>query len=71
MAGSMVDQALARLSKGSLLGFSLDGQTVSVHGLVASVVRGVLAKRGRLVSARQAAASALEISAEALATPRV
>jgi hypothetical protein len=70
VAGSMVDQALDRLGKGSLLGFSLDGQTVSTHRLVARVVRGVLAKQGRLMTACQAAASALELSAEALARPR-
>lgn len=70
VAESLVDQALERLSKGSLLGFSLDGQTVSTHRLVARVVRGVLAKRGRLMTACQAAASALELSAGALAGPR-
>jgi hypothetical protein len=69
VAGSMVDQALERLNKGSLLGFGLDGQTVSMHCLVARVVRGVLAKRGRHMTACQAAASALEMSAEALAKP--
>ena len=39
VAAPMVDQALERLNERSLLGFSLDGQAVSVHGLVARVVR--------------------------------
>ena len=63
VAAPMVDQALERLNERSLLGFSLDGQAVSVHGLVARVVRGELARRGRLVTACRAAASALELSA--------
>jgi hypothetical protein len=67
VAASMVDQALGQLSERSLLGFSLDGQAVSVHCLVAQVVRRGLARRGRLATACQAAASALEVSAEAIA----
>ena len=67
VAASLVDQALERLNERSLLGFSLDGQAVSVHCLVARVVRGGLARRGRLATACRAAASALEVSAEALA----
>jgi tetratricopeptide (TPR) repeat protein len=67
---SMVDQALARLSERSLLDFSLDGQVVSVHGLVARVVHEGLARRGGLATAVRAAASALEVSAEALAKPQ-
>ena len=70
VAASMVDQALERLTERSLLDVSLDGQAVSVHGLVARVVRGGLARRGRLATACRAAASALEASAEALAKPR-
>jgi tetratricopeptide repeat protein len=70
VAASMVDQALERLSKRSLLDFSLDGQAVSVHGTVARVVRGGLARRGRRATVCQAASSALEVSAEALAKPR-
>ena len=50
VAASMVDQALERLNERSLLGFSLDGQTVSVHCLVARVVRAGLARRGRLAT---------------------
>jgi tetratricopeptide (TPR) repeat protein len=59
LAASMVDQALERLNERSLLGFSLDGQAVIVHCLVAQVVRGGLAQRGRLATACHAAASAL------------
>jgi tetratricopeptide (TPR) repeat protein len=70
VAASMVDQALERLTERSLLDFSLDGQAVSVHGLVARVVRGGLAQQGRLATAGRAAASALEASAEALAKSR-
>ena len=55
----MVDQALERLNERSLLGFSLDGQTVSVHCLVAEVVRSELARCGRLARAYRAAVSAL------------
>ena len=67
VAASLVDQALEQLNERSLLSFSLDGQAVSVHCLVARVVRGGLARRGRLATACRAAASALEVSAEALA----
>jgi tetratricopeptide (TPR) repeat protein len=70
VAASMVDQALERLSERSLLGFSLDGQAVSVHDLVAQVVRGGLARRGRLAAECRSAASALEMSAEALGKPQ-
>ena len=70
VAASMVDQALERLNERSLLGLSLDGRAVSLHGLVARVVCGWLAQRGRLATAARAAASALERSAAALAEPR-
>jgi hypothetical protein len=70
VAAPMVDQALERLSERSLLGFSLDGQAVRVHCLVARVVRGWLARRGRLATVCRAAACALEESAVALAKPR-
>ena len=69
VAASMVDRALERLNERSLLGFSLDGQAVSVHCLVARVVHRELARRGRLVTACRAAASSLEMSAEALVKP--
>ena len=48
VAASMVDQALEQLNERSLLGFSLDGQAVSVHRLVARVIRAGLARAGRL-----------------------
>ena len=67
VAASMVDQALERLNERSLLGLSLNSQAVSVHRLVAQVVRSGLARQGRLVTACRAAASAVEASAAALA----
>ena len=70
VAASMVDQALERLNERSLLSFSSDRQGVSIHCLVARVVRGGLARRGRLATARRAAASALEMSAAAIVQPR-
>jgi tetratricopeptide (TPR) repeat protein len=70
VAASMVDQALERLTERSLLDFSRDGQAVSVHRLVARMVRGRLARRGRLATACRTAASVLDLSAEALATRR-
>lgn len=69
VAASMVDQALEKLNNRSLLGFSFDGQAVSAHCLVTHVVRGRLARRGRLATAFQAAASVLDLSAEALTEP--
>ena len=70
VAAPMVDQALKRLNERSLLGFSLDGQAVSTHGLVARVARRWLARRGRLATACRAAASTLEASAAALVQPQ-
>jgi tetratricopeptide (TPR) repeat protein len=70
VAAPMVDQALDRLNEWSLLGFSLGGQVVSMHGLVAQVVRGWLVRRGRITTACRAVASALEVSAAALAKSR-
>jgi tetratricopeptide (TPR) repeat protein len=69
LAAPMVDQAVERLNEWSLIGFSLDGQVVSMHCLVARVARGWLAQRGRLMTAARAAASALEGVAVALAKP--
>ena len=67
VGASMVDQALERLNERSLLGFSLDGQAVSVHRLAARVIRAGLARQGRLVPACRVAASAVEGSVAALA----
>jgi tetratricopeptide (TPR) repeat protein len=70
VAASMVDQALEQLNERSLLGFSLDGQAVSVHRLAAQVIRAGMARQGRLVPACRAAASAVEGAAAALAKRR-
>jgi tetratricopeptide (TPR) repeat protein len=70
VAASMVDEALERLNERSLLGFSLDGQAVSVHRLAARVIRAGLARQGRLGPACRAAASAVEGSSTALAKHR-
>ena len=64
VAAFMVDQALERLNRRSLLDVSLDGQTVSAHGLVARVIREGLDRRGRLATVWRAAAAALQPSAE-------
>jgi tetratricopeptide (TPR) repeat protein len=58
------------LNERSLLGFSLDGQAVSVHRLAAQVIRAGLARQGRLVPACRVAASAVEGSSTALAKHR-
>jgi hypothetical protein len=66
VAASMVDQTLERLNERSLLGFSLDGEAVSAHCVVARVVRDRLARQERLAIACRVAATILEASAEAL-----
>jgi hypothetical protein len=58
VVASMVDQALKRLNERSLLGFSLDGQVVTVHSEVARLVRAGLARQERLATVCRAAASA-------------
>jgi tetratricopeptide (TPR) repeat protein len=70
VAASMVDQALERLNERSLLGFSLDGQAVSVHCLAAYVIRAGLVRQGRFAAACRAAASAVEGPGAALAGDR-
>jgi tetratricopeptide (TPR) repeat protein len=70
IAASMVDQTLERLNERSLLGFSLDGEAVSVHRLAAQVIRAGLARQERLVPACRVAASAVEGSSAALAKHR-
>jgi RNA polymerase sigma factor (sigma-70 family) len=62
-----VDRALEWLSARSLLTFSLDGQTVIMHRLVAQAVRDTLARRQRLTAARLAATFVLDTYARALA----
>ena len=67
VGASMVDQALERLNERSLLGFSLDGQAVSVHRLAARVIRAGLAQQERLGPTARTAAFAVEGSVAALA----
>ena len=61
-----VDRVLEWLSDRSLLTFSLDGQTVMMHRLVAQVVRDGLVRRRRLGAVCWVAASALEAHAIAV-----
>ena len=63
----LVDQVLEWLSDQSLLTFSLDGQTVMMHRLVAQVVRNGQARRARLGAVCWVAASVLEAHAIAVA----
>jgi tetratricopeptide (TPR) repeat protein len=70
VAAPIVDQALELLNKRSLLGFSLDDQTVIMHRLVAWVIRDELARRERLTTACRAAAAVLEARAEVVAISR-
>jgi tetratricopeptide (TPR) repeat protein len=70
VAAPIVDQALERLNKRSLLGFSLDDQTVLMHRLVAWVIRDELARHERLTTVCRAAASVLEARAEVIAVSR-
>ena len=58
-----VDRALEWLNHRSLLSFSLDGQSVIMHRLVARVVRDWLARRERLTAVGRVAASVLEARA--------
>ena len=64
---ALVDRVLEWLSDRSLLTFSLDGQTVMMHRLVAQVVRDGLARRRRLGAVCWVAASVLEAHAIAVA----
>jgi tetratricopeptide (TPR) repeat protein len=67
VTAALVDRALQQLTERSLLAFSLDGQTIIVHRLVARVVRDGLARRERLTAVCRAAAPVLEARAQALA----
>ena len=62
----LVDQVLEWLSDRSLLTFSLDGQTVILHRLVARVIRSGLARRQMLTAACEAAAFVLDVYSRAL-----
>jgi tetratricopeptide (TPR) repeat protein len=59
-AGEVVDGALARLAGASLLTFSLDGSSVSVHRLVMRVIRENLAASGGLTAVCKMAAQLLD-----------
>ncbi len=64
---ALVDQVLEWLSDRSLLTFSLDGQTVMMHRLVARVLRNGLVRARRLGPVCWVAASVLEAHAIAVA----
>ena len=70
ITADLVDQALEWLADRSLLTFSLDGQTVMMHRLVAQVIRDGQARRGRLAAVCWVAASVLEAHAIAVAPPQ-
>ena len=67
LEAALVDRVLDWLSDRSLLTFSLDGQTVMMHRLVAQVIRDGLARRRRLGAVCWVAASVLEAHAIAVA----
>ena len=64
---ALVDGALDYLAGWSLMTFSLDGQTIIMHRLVARVVRDWLVRQRRLTAVGRATASVLETRARALA----
>ncbi|MGP0025227.1 MAG: tetratricopeptide repeat protein [Streptosporangiaceae bacterium] len=66
VAPVLVDGALEHLARWSLLAFSLDGQTIIMHDLVARVVRDWLACRRRLTAAGWTAALVLEAQSRLL-----
>ena len=66
VSAAQVDRALEWLNHRSLLSFSLDGQTIIMHRLVAQVVRDWLARRERLAAVCRVAASVLEARATTL-----
>ena len=70
VSAALVDQVLEWLSDRSLLTFSLDGQTVTMHRLVAQVVRDGLVRQRRLGEVCWVAASVLEAHAIAVAGSR-
>ena len=70
VAADLVDQALEWLSDRSLLTFSLDGQTVIMHRLIAQVIRDGLVRGRRLGAVCWVAASVLEAHAIEAAGPR-
>ena len=66
VAASQLDQLLGWLSDRSLLTFSLDGQTIILHRLMARVIRNELATSGILTAMVEAAASTLDVYSRAL-----
>ena len=66
VAADLVDQVLEWLSDRSLLTFSLDGQTVILHRLVARVIRSGLARRQMLTAACETVAFVLDVYSRAL-----
>ena len=66
VAASQVDRVLEWLSDRSLLTFSLDGQTVILHQLVARVIRNELDRRQMLTAVCEAAAFVLDVYSRAL-----
>ena len=70
VAADTVDKVLEVLSDRSLLTISLDGQTITVHSLVAHVIRDGLIRRRRLGAVCWVAASVLEAHAIAVAGPQ-
>ena len=66
VAASPVDRVLEWLGGRSLLTFSLDGQTVSLHPLVARVIRDGLERRRTLTAVCEAAAFVLDVYSRAL-----
>jgi tetratricopeptide (TPR) repeat protein len=60
LAPEIADRVLARLAGASLLTFSLDGSTVTMHRLVMRVIRENLAAGNSLVAACEAAADLLD-----------
>ena len=66
VAAGPVDRVLEWLSDRSLLTFSLDGQTVILHRLVARVIRDELDRRQRVTAVCEAAAFVLDVYSRAL-----
>src|ERR1700723_259365 len=62
-----LDQALDQLARRALVTFTVDGQTVIMHRLVAWVIRDELARRERLTAVCRSAASMLEARLETVA----
>jgi RNA polymerase sigma factor (sigma-70 family) len=66
VAAGPVDRVLKWLGDRSLLTFSLDGQTVILHRLVAQVIRNELDRRQMLTAVCEAAAFVLDVYSRAL-----